>query len=332
MHSRRLRVVVAVQDIEQFFLLKLLASVVAPGGRLGGLSILIYHRVLSAPDPMNPDEPDAETFEWQMATVASHFAVLPLAEAIERLYRGTLPPRAAAITFDDGYADNVDVALPVLLRYGLPATFFVATGFLDGGRMWNDSIIEAVRRAPGAVLRTAESGGEIYPIRNAEQRYRAATSLIRSYKHLPPTERARAVRYFTDAIDVALPRTLMMTSAQVRTLVDHGMDVGGHTANHPILTALSDDDVRTEIVAGKRRLEEITERRVRLFAYPNGRPGQDYAPRHATIVRELGFDAAVSTAWGVGRRTSARYELPRFTPWDRTPRRYLSRLVQNCLR
>ena len=69
-----------------------------------------------------------------------------------RLQQGRLPPRALAITFDDGYADNRTVAAPLLERHGLPCTFFVATGFLDGGRMWNDTLIETVRRAPGQTL------------------------------------------------------------------------------------------------------------------------------------------------------------------------------------
>ena len=72
--------------------------------------------------------------------------------------RGRAPARALAITFDDGYADNATVAAPILLRLGLPATFFVATGFLDGGRMWNDTVIEAVAPRRGPVLDLAPLG------------------------------------------------------------------------------------------------------------------------------------------------------------------------------
>jgi 2-methylisocitrate lyase-like PEP mutase family enzyme len=70
-------------------------------------------------------------------------------------------------------------------------------------------------------------------------------------------------------------------------------------------------------------------RRIDLFAYPNGRPGRDYAPEHAKLVRELGFKAAVSTSWGAARSGHDLYQLPRFTPWDKTPLRFVLRLFRN---
>ena len=118
----------------------------SPGGAQARLSILIFHRVLPGPDPLQPDVPEAQRFEQILRWVARWFQVLPLDEAVARLAARTLPARAVAITFDDGYADNATVALPVLKRVGFPATFFIATSFLDGGRMWNDTVIESVAR------------------------------------------------------------------------------------------------------------------------------------------------------------------------------------------
>ena len=105
------------------------------------LSILIYHRVVAQPDPLFPDVVTAEEFDLQMAALTRWFTVLPLGRAVERLRNGTLPVRAACVTFDDGYADNALSALPILLKHGVKATFFVATRFLDGGSMWNDTVI-----------------------------------------------------------------------------------------------------------------------------------------------------------------------------------------------
>src|SRR5688500_10667438 len=107
------------------------------------LSILIYHRVHAEVDPIFPAEVDAKQFGLQLNWIKSLFNVLPLDEAIEALEQNRLPARTAAITFDDGYADNTEVALPILKKHNLSATFFICTGYLDGGRMWNDTIIES---------------------------------------------------------------------------------------------------------------------------------------------------------------------------------------------
>src|SRR5215831_142994 len=108
-------------------------SWLSPSGPRGRLSILIFHRVLRQHDPLISDLPTAAQFETQMRWVREWCNVLPLGEAIDRLYAGTIPARALSITFDDGYADNEEVAAPILKRLDMTATFFVATGFLDGG-------------------------------------------------------------------------------------------------------------------------------------------------------------------------------------------------------
>ena len=117
----------------------------SPAGARAPLSVLIFHRVLREPDPLFSSEVCARRFDALLGWVKLWFNVLPLDEAAQRLAQGTLPARAACLTFDDGYADNHDVALPLLRQHGLPCSFFIATGFLNGGRMWNDTLIEAVR-------------------------------------------------------------------------------------------------------------------------------------------------------------------------------------------
>ena len=124
----------------------------------------------------------------------------------------------------------------------------------------------------------------------------------------------------------------MMRPAQIKRLHDAGMEIGGHTINHPILAMLDDEEARAEIVGGKHRLEEITGAPVTLFAYPNGKPDKDYGPRDVGLVREAGFAAAVSTIGGVANRSSDLFQLPRFSPWDRNPRRLGVRLLLGCAR
>jgi peptidoglycan/xylan/chitin deacetylase (PgdA/CDA1 family) len=267
-----------------------------------------------------------------MQMLAEHFSVLPLSEAVERLREGSLPVRAASITFDDGYADNVTVALPVLQKFALPATFFISSGHLDGGRMWNDTVIEALRYAPGPALDLRPLGLDCLPVMTCVQRQQARLKLLTRLKRLTPPQRERQAAAIADVVGARLPRDLMMRSDQVRALAAAGMEIGAHTVSHPILRTLTEEQARREIDSSKQQLTEITGTPVVLFAYPNGKPETDYDTRHVEIVREFGFRAAVSTAWGVANRTTDPFQLPRFTPSDQSPTRFLARLLQNYLR
>lgn len=302
----------------------------SPGGKRG-LSIFIYHRVLPAHDELFPDELDSACFDRQLTIIKSLFNVIPLIDAVRHLRDGTLPPRTACITFDDGYADNAEVALPILLRHGVPATFFVASGFLNGGRMWNDSVIEMVRRSPAGTLDASALGLGVHSVSTVGQRRAAIGDLIRQLKYLDMDVRLARVNQLAALLRLPLRDDLMMTSEQVRTLHRAGMDIGGHTVNHPILAAAPAPLARYEIAEGKRMLEELIGSPVRLFAYPNGKPGADYRAEHTAFVRELGFEGAVSTAWGASRDDSDLFQLPRFSPWDRTHARFALRMARNMM-
>lgn len=309
---------------------RLLGSRLSPAGPRGRLSILIYHRVLPETDPLFPREPTAASFDTHMAMLKSVFNVLPLADAVARLKHGNLPARAASITFDDGYADNVTHALPILKKHGLHATFFIATGYLDGGRMFNDTVIEAVRQSRQETLDLADLGLGTHPLAGAAARASAIRRILPQVKYLPPDAREGVAAAIAARAGVeALPDDLMMTTAQLKALHGAGMEIGGHTCRHPILARLDAGAARDEIVAGKRWLEDTLGSRVRLFAYPNGKPQADYLPAQAELVRELGFDAAVSTARGVSTLGHDVFQLPRFTPWDTGRNAFALRLLQN---
>jgi peptidoglycan/xylan/chitin deacetylase (PgdA/CDA1 family) len=293
------------------------------------LSILIYHRVVPEPDPLVPDTVCAAEFDRQLAVLKRWFTVLPLREATARLRNGTLPVRAACITFDDGYADNVTVAMPCLRRRGLPAVFFLATSFIDGGRMWNDSLIETVRRVRGDTLDARSLGLGMLLLSSIDLRRQAISNLLAAIKYLPSEQRQARVEELAAQACGDLPSDLMMTREQVRGLQASGMEVGAHTITHPILATLDLQRARREIGDCKNELEAIIGTRVSLFAYPNGKPGRDYRAEHVDMVKRLGFEAAVSTAWGVAHAASDPFQLPRFTPWDRTPGRFLLRLMRN---
>jgi len=303
----------------------------SPAGRHARLSILIFHRVVPTKDPLFPDIPDGAQFDQILSWLKSWFNVLPLDEATQRLAAGRLPERAAAITFDDGYVDNFTVALPLLRERGLCATFFIATGFLDGGRMFNDTVIEAIRRCPHPSLDLRTLGLGVHPLATSRDRRAAIDRVINGIKYSPATERLAISERVAMLAGVEPPSDLMMSSTQVKELHHAGMQVGAHTVSHPILTRLTQDDARQEIVESRRRLESLLGEHVGLFAYPNGKHGDDYGDEHAALVRELGFDAACSTESGAANIDSNLMRLPRFTPWDRSRTRFGVRLAANLI-
>ena len=309
-----------------------IGNLLSPDGKRGKLSILIYHRARATPDPIFSDEIDAATFERHMALLAAEFNVLPLGEACARLARGGLPARSVCITFDDGYADNEQTALPILKRFGLHATFFVATGFIDGGIMFNDGVIEAVRRAPAGTYDLSRLNLGRYSLGDHASRRAAIDALLAQIKYRTLRERNALVEDLAEVMQTALPNNLMMVATQIKRLHDEGMEIGGHTVNHPILSVLDEQQARAEIIGGKQRLEEITGTPVTLFAYPNGKPGRDYGPRDVELVKKAGFTAAVSTLGGVASLSSNIFQLPRFGPWDKSPRQLGVRLLMNCAR
>jgi peptidoglycan/xylan/chitin deacetylase (PgdA/CDA1 family) len=124
----------------------------------------------------------------------------------------------------------------------------------------------------------------------------------------------------------------MMRSDQVRNLRRAGMQIGAHTVSHPILARLDEAQARDEIETGKGQLEDLLGERVTLFAYPNGKPGEDYRPDNVALVRAAGFRAAFSTAWGSAHRHTDVFQVPRFTPWDRSRLRFGLRMAHNLRR
>jgi peptidoglycan/xylan/chitin deacetylase (PgdA/CDA1 family) len=308
-------------------LLRTVGDFVAPGGSRGALLVLIYHRVLTERDSILSSEPTADEFAAQMDTVAATCRVLPLSEAVTRLRAGSLPPRAVSITFDDGYANNRELAAPILKSRGIPATIFIATGFIGRGRMWNDTVIEAVRAA-GARFDLSALGLGTFELPDAAARIRALEKILPQLKYLDPAQRLARAEAIADLAGIAREGATMMNEQQLRELDAFGIEIGAHTVTHPILRAIDPAAARKEIAASKDTLESITGRRIGLFAYPNGRPGRDYDASHVALVKSCGFDAAVSTAWGAAGRQVDTFQIPRMLPWDASPLKFAARLLR----
>jgi peptidoglycan/xylan/chitin deacetylase (PgdA/CDA1 family) len=303
------------------------AAALSPTGRMARLAVFSYHQVLERPDALRPGEPDEADFASDIATISRVFDVLPLEEAVRRLGAGTLPRRAACLTFDDGYANNHTVAAPVLEAYRLPATFFVAGGAVDEGIMWNDLVIEAAARREGRLVTEGVPGLE-QCLTSADNGAAFVPVILDQLKYRPLAERqAAAQRLYRDNVGGEPPR-LMMTREMVADLARRGFDIGGHTMTHPILAKLADDEARQEIRSCTRWIRDICGLPPKTFAYPNGRPGKDFSDIHKAMLQEAEYTVAVSTTWSVARTDSDPYEIPRVGPWWRQHRSLPSGLLR----
>ncbi|MCX7111466.1 MAG: polysaccharide deacetylase family protein [Proteobacteria bacterium] len=314
-------------------LYRTIGNILSPQGEQARLSILIYHRVLPDPDPLFPYEVTAEIFDKQLTELNNVFNVIPLDEAIARLKTCSLPSRSLCITFDDGYADNVDIALPILKRHKVNASFFIATAYLNGGRMFNDTIIHAIRHSRDTQIDLTSYGLGKYNLETLEAKHRAIHSILNHVKYLPVEKRDDTAEMLADLIsNIPPPTCLMMNTNQLKELNDSGMTIGGHTVRHPILSKLNTVAMRYEIAEGRDYLEAVLGIKVSFFAYPNGKPGIDYLPEQVDMLRKMGFQAALSTQWGTANRNNDIFQLPRFTPYAKNIFRFTPMLLQNMMR
>lgn len=307
-----------------------LLGLLSPAGHSAGLSTLLFHKVPTSADPLAPKELDLAHFEQILDFVAANMNVVPLSEASEALSKGSLPQRAVALTFDDGYAEWIDNVSPALRKRNLPATFFVTTGHLDGAEvLWHERIVAAVRALPsrGIVLPTGLGGYTDLDLTNCRERLIA--QLQERLKYAPLQQRLHAIEQLESQAcrPLLLPRGFDASS--VRTLHSQGFEIGAHTVHHPILNECTAEQARFEIGACKEVLESIIGGPVHSFAYPNGRPCIDFRAEHVEMVRAAGYRNAVSTGTGIARAATNPFQLPRFTPWGRSEERVTYQLARN---
>jgi len=293
------------------------------------LNILMYHRVMPKPDPLRPWEIDAQQFRKHMEWISGIFNVIPLIEAVEGLKAGTLKRRSLSITFDDGYLDNATEALPILKEFGFHATFFCTSAWLEGGQMWNDQIIESIRKWPENTISIDELDLAFLPVQTLEEKNKAIETILPKLKYQEHSERRKIASTLASQVS-ELPR-LMMQPEHIKLLSEQGMEIGGHTHSHPIIANLDMKTLNTELRTNKSILEEITNTQLRLFAYPNGKPGVDFHEGQIQQINNQGYIASVTTEAGTASQTSKMFELPRFTPWDRSTFKFLVRITSGNL-
>ena len=283
----------------------------------GVFLVLVYHRVNDLGLPMTIETLDSETFRRQVRYVARQFTVTPLGEVLTRIETGReLPSRCACITFDDGYRDNYEVALPILREEGLPATVFLTAGCIERREaLWFDRVLTAFRESRVPVLALPER--EPLSLRTATQRWTAALRTLMEFKNCEADARAQSMTELLRALDVEEDGTeheLLLTWDQVAAMAREGIEFGSHTMTHRVLSTCPVDQARRELEDSKRLIEERVGRPVRLFAYPHGKP-EDVGPAAERAVRDAGYGLAFTTIYGANTSGSDRYRLRRVPPW-----------------
>ena len=278
--------------------------------------ILTYHRVNDDADPFFSALPTG-VFEQQMTHVARTYRVLPLTELVEQLRRGGLPRNALAVTFDDGYRDNLTHAAPILARLRLPATIFLATGFIGTAEVpWFDRLAQGFKKSRHDRLHTPWD--EELNLDAEPARLGAMARTLDRFKRLPDEDRRRELDAILSALGVNDQRyfkNLMLSWDDVHALSGLGWHVGAHTVNHPILSRVSPQRAWTEILGARTMIESACGVSPRAFAYPNGGP-EDYTETVKQLVREAGFTCAVTTRFGLNTPTTNPWELRRGGPWE----------------
>ncbi|MBN9062039.1 MAG: polysaccharide deacetylase family protein [Rhizobiales bacterium] len=228
--------------------------------------------------------------------------IVSLDEAVERVRAGGGDRPFAALTFDDGYRDNEEWALPILAREKAPATFFATTGFMNrSARLWWLEVEEAVRRARAIEV---EIGGVPITLSCASdpEKEKAAEKLLALLRASPQDEVDRVVgdlsrRHGVDG--AALVEELCLDKKEIAALSAHPLlAIGAHTRGHPMLATISRERAFDEIAGGKADLEALTGKPIRHLAYPVGDPGSAGA-REFAMAREAGYEAAVTTRPGM---------------------------------
>ena len=263
------------------------------------LAILRYHAVCPLDagyaDPGICVTPSA--FAAHVEYFARHYRVLSLPDAVDALRRGSsLPRNALAITFDDGYADNL-AAARVLAKRGLSATFYITAGCLAGGDpFWPSELRILMAGIPGPELRLSAAGVDLrLPVATVAEKRAAVSTLTKTFKGNPVPVREALRQQLRAASAAAATEGPMLTWEQVREMHAMGMVIGSHTMTHPNLPNAGVEVARAEIVESKARLEAETGAPVTMFSYPNGGADRYMTREVASLVREAGFVAATTS-------------------------------------
>jgi peptidoglycan/xylan/chitin deacetylase (PgdA/CDA1 family) len=281
------------------------SALIATVGKLGGYQfaraltrkqpkILMYHRFSVE---KRDHDVTAVTFEKQLQLIKRYFKPMTLASLVRAIQvKGEAPNNSVVITVDDGYRDFYEVAFPLLKHYGVPATFFVTTGFINRRLwLWYDQVrwILAHKRPnvnvvtiSGLTVSLEQSATKLWPL------------IVDHFLQISNSDRLLGMEQLIIACNLTLPKYPPEEYAaanwtELAEMQNNGIEIGGHTVTHPSLGRVSLEEARREIIQSKKDIDEALGSAQRTFCYPNGQPA-DYTSQVKNIVSEAGYLAAVT--------------------------------------
>lgn len=300
---------------QQLLYLSGLASLYAKLTRPNGALILMYHSVVNDEiaayiDPNNSIA--VEQFETQLKFLKKHCNVISFSEMVEHIQENEpLPERAAVITFDDGYRDNLTLAAPLLEKYKLPATLFLCTGYVERAEtQWIDQLYSAFQFRTKQALKFQPDNEQFNLLSETgvQQAYRAAVQQLLTAELDKRTEILQQIKGQLQP-EQEMPR-LTLNWDEVRQLKNNypQFELGLHTRDHMDLTTINKADVEAEIKKCQSDYEQELSAKAKFFSYPYGRNNETIR----AYSKMAGFDAAVITQpTTLVKTTTDRYALPR---------------------
>jgi len=253
---------------------------------------------------------DRTALARQCAHIRRHYHPVSMAIVSEWLHAGrSLPPYALAVTVDDGYRDFQEAGYPVFAEYEIPVTVFLVTDFIDGKAwLWFDRVMYAFQQAGVSQASIEMPGGDVlrFELESAASRRAAGQRLADLAVDLSPTDRRALVADLPRLLKAEIPEQAPpayrpLSWEEVRSLAAVGVEFGGHTKTHPILSALTDpEELRQEVAGSKARIDSELDRQVLHFCYPNGKM-RDIGPAAVEAVRAAGMQTAVTAEPGLNR-------------------------------
>ncbi len=272
--------------------------------------VLMYHRFSEKKAGL---EVSAATFEQQLKIIKHNFNPMTLADlASYREKNLSTPVNAVVITVDDGYRDFYEVAYPLLAHYKIPATFFVTTGFINGDIwLWPDQV-DWILTHKQSNEKVVLAGREFDLSQPAKVLW---WPIVGHFLQIPDAQRIEALTLLEQRSNIELPKVAPQAYSavnwtQLAEMQNNGIEIGGHTVNHPSLGAMTTEDARREIFQSYTDITHELGERPRTFCYPNGQPS-DYSEDIKNIVRESPYLAAV-TAFSDKFNTDLNYAWRRF--------------------